>query len=258
MSSIRIAVVASLLALGASCSNSTKADSPPPASQKTVVLVHGAFADGSSWNNVIPLLQAKGLHVVAIQNPLTSLSDDAQCAKRAIDGQSGPVILVGHSWGGSVITEAGNNDKVKALVYVAAFAPSAGQSTLDTTKDFPPAPGLASLKVDAFGFGSLPPETVRNHFAPDVTPDVANLIATTQGPIRVSGFDEKVTTPAWSSKPSWYVVATNDHMIQPDQERAMGKKINARVTEIASSHVPMVSHPQEVANVILAAADSVD
>ncbi|WP_394844779.1 alpha/beta hydrolase [Pendulispora brunnea] len=258
MSSIRIAAFTSLIALGASCSSSTKADPPPPPSQTTVVLVHGAFADGSSWANVIPLLQAKGLHVVAVQNPLTSLSDDVQTTKRAIAGQSGPVVLVGHSWGGTVITEAGNDDKVKALVYVAAFAPSAGQSTADTSKDFPPPPGLATLKVDAFGFGSLPPETVRNHFAPDVSPDVANIIATTQGPIRVSAFEEKIHTPAWASKPNWYVVAANDHMIQPNQERAMAKTIHAQVTELASSHVAMVSHPQEVANVILAAADGID
>ncbi len=260
MNLIRTVSLTSLVALAA-CSGSSHADVPPqgpPGSpQKTVVITHGAFADGSSNSAIIPLLQAKGLKVVAVQNPLTSLADDVEFTRRAIAAQTGPVVLVGHSWGGTVITQAGVDDKVKALVYIAAFAPSIGQSTSDTSKGYPPSPGLANLQVDASGFASLSADTVRNHFAQDVSPAQANLITVTQGAIRTAAFDEKVTAAAWQNKPSWYIVAGQDHMIQPDQERAMAKAIGARVTELASSHVPMLSHAEEVANVIGQAADSI-
>jgi pimeloyl-ACP methyl ester carboxylesterase len=198
--------------------------------QKTVVLVHGAFADGSSWEKVIPLLQAKGLKVVAVQNPLTSLADDVAATKRAIEAQSGPVILVGHSWGGTVITEAGAHDKVAALVYVAAFAPDAGQSSNDLGKDGPPAPGLANIRPDSAGFLSLTLETVARDFAQDLPAAQTAVMAVTQGPISGKNFDERVTNAAWKSKPSWYIVAEKDRMIQPDLQRAMAKKINARTT----------------------------
>jgi pimeloyl-ACP methyl ester carboxylesterase len=221
------------------------------------VLVHGAFADGSSWNKVIPLLQAKGLKVVAVQNPLTSLADDVTATKRVIDAQTGPVVLVGHSWGGTVITEAGNHDKVKALVYVAAFAPGAGETTADGGKGYPPPPGLAHPVASADGFLTLSPETVAQDFAQDVGPQDANLIAVTQGPIAAANFDAKITTPAWSSRPSWYIVAAKDRMIQPDAERAFAKRIKATTTELQTSHVPMVSQPEKVADVIVAAAKSI-
>jgi pimeloyl-ACP methyl ester carboxylesterase len=225
--------------------------------QTSVVLVHGAFADGSSWNKVIPLLQAKGLKVVAVQNPLTSLADDVTATKRVIDAQAGPVVLVGHSWGGTVITEAGNHDKVKALVYVAAFAPGAGETTADGGKGYPPPPGLAHPIASADGFLTLSPETVAQDFAQDVGPQEANLIAVTQGPIAAANFDAKITTPAWSGRPSWYIVAANDRMIQPDAERAFAKRIKATTTELQTSHVPMVSQPEQVADVIVAAAKSI-
>jgi len=225
--------------------------------QKTVVLVHGAFADGSSWDRVIPLLQAKGLKVVAVQNPLTSLADDVAAARRAIDAQSGPVILVGHSWGGTVITEAGAHDKVAALVYVAAFTPDAGQSTRDLGKGGPPPPGLANIRPDSEGFLSLTPESVATNFAQDLPAAQTAVLAVTQGPIAAKSFDEPVTNVAWKSKPSWFIVAANDRMIQPDLERAMAKKINAATTILPTSHVPMRSRPNEVATVILAAAAAV-
>jgi pimeloyl-ACP methyl ester carboxylesterase len=224
------------------------------ASSTTVVLVHGAFADGSSWNKVIPLLQAKGLKVVAVQNPLTSLEDDVAATKRAIDAQTGPVVLVGHSWGGTVITEAGNNDKVKALVYVAAFAPSAGEATGDAGKGSPPPPGLAHPVASPDGFLTLSHDAIATDFAQDVTPQEANLIAVTQGPVRAANFDQKVSEAAWAKKPSWYIVSTNDRMIQPDVERAIAKKIKAKTTVLPTSHVPMVSRPKAVADVITAAA----
>ncbi len=151
--------------------------------KETVVLVHGAFADGSSWDKVIPLLQAKGFKVIAVQNPLTSLADDVAAAKRVIDAQAGPVVLVGHSWGGTVITEAGSSDKVAALVYVAAFAPDAGESTNDLGKGGPPPPGAASIRPDSSGFLYLTPEGVAKNFAQDLPAEQTRLRAATQGPV---------------------------------------------------------------------------
>jgi len=222
--------------------------------EKTVILVHGAFADGSSWETVIPLLQAKGLHVVAVQNPLTSLADDVAAVKRVIDAQKGPVILVGHSWAGTVITEAGTSDKVAALVYVAAFAPDVGESSSDLGRAAPPPPGLSSVYADPAGYLYLTPEGVAQDFAPDLPAAKTTVMAVTQGPIFGKAFDEKVTNAAWKTKPSWYVVAEKDRMIQPDVERAMARKINAQVTSLPTSHVPMLSRPKDVAAVILAAA----
>ncbi|CCV15520.1 conserved exported hypothetical protein [Mesorhizobium sp. STM 4661] len=223
----------------------------------TVVLVHGAFADGSSWDKVIPLLQAKGLNVVAVQNPLTSLADDVAATQRAIAQQKGPVVLVGHSWAGTVITQAGNDDRVKALVYVAAFSPGDGQSTSDLNKDYPTPPGLAHPQVDAAGFLTLSYDDIAQYFAPDVPKAESNLIAVIQGPVRGANFDEKVTTAAWKSKPSWAVVTKNDQMIDPKLLADSAKAINAHVTAIASSHVPMLSHPKDVAAVILEAVEAV-
>lgn len=222
--------------------------------QTTAILVHGAFADGSSWNKVIPLLQARGLKVVAVQNPLTSLGDDVAATERAIAAQSGPVVLVGHSWAGTVITEAGNDDRVKALVYVAAFAPADGQATSDLTKNYPTPRGLAHPQVDAAGFLTLSHDDVAKFFAPDVSKAESDLIAVTQGPVRGANFDEKVTTAAWKSKPVWAVVTENDQMIDPKLLADGAKAMNADTTTIAASHVPMLSHPEEVAAVILEAA----
>ena len=250
-------LLSTLVAFAALAATPAHAAEDDARAKPTVVLVHGAFADGSSWNKVIPLLQAKGLSVVAVQNPLSSLADDVTATKRVLDAQSGPVVLVGHSWGGTVITEAGNHDRVKALVYVAAFAPSAGESTADAGKPYPAPPGLAHPVASADGYLTLSADTVAQHFAQDVGKDEANLIAVTQGPINSKAFDDRITTAAWSTRPSWYIVAADDHMIQPDAERAFAKKIKATTTELKSSHVPMVSQPQAVADVIVAAAASI-
>jgi pimeloyl-ACP methyl ester carboxylesterase len=223
------------------------------ATQKTVVLVHGAWADGSSWEKVIPLLQAKGLHVVSVQNPLTSLADDVAATKRAIAFQQGPVVLVGRSWAGTVITEAGTDPKVAALVYVAAFAPDPGQSTNDVAKQAAPPPGLSTVKPDGAGFVYQSDEGVAKNFAQDLPAAQTKVMAATQGPIAAKLFDDKVTHAAWKNKPSWFVVAKNDRMIQPDLERAMAKKINAKTTELPTSHVAMLVRPKDVAAVILAA-----
>lgn len=257
MKTMHTLLFAATLVAGSATSNAASAAQKALPSAKpvtTVVLVHGAFADGSSWSKVIPLLQARGLNVVAVQNPLTSLAEDVAFTNRVIDAQAGPVVLVGHSWGGTVITQAGGNDKVKALVYVAAFAPSVGESSLDGVKAFPASPGLAHPVATPDGFLSLSPEAVRKDFAQDVPAAQANLIATTQGAVRGQNFEEKVTAAAWMSKPSWYIVARNDRMIHPDAERAYARKIKATTTTLATSHVPMVSRPRDVADVIAAAA----
>ncbi|HEY9064840.1 MAG TPA: alpha/beta hydrolase [Burkholderiaceae bacterium] len=228
-----------------------RAATVPDTSAPSVVIVHGAFADGSDWSRVIPLLQAKGVHVTAVQNPLTSLEDDVQATQRAIALQSGKVVLVGHSWGGTVITQAGTESKVAALVYVAAFAPDAGQTTAELGKPYPPPPGLAFLSADASGFLSLSPEGMRRHFAQDLPAARTATMTATQGPIRASAFEQAVSQAAWKSKPSWYVLTEADHMIPPAQQRDMAQRIGARVTALPTSHVPQQAKPQQVADVIL-------
>jgi pimeloyl-ACP methyl ester carboxylesterase len=221
---------------------------------RSIVLVHGAFADGTSWAKVIPLLAAKGYTVVAVQNPLSSLADDVAATRRAMEGVPGPIILVGHSWGGVVITEAGNDAKVAGLVYVAAFGPDEGESVNALGKGKPPAPWAAALQVDSGGFARLPAEIVAKDFAQDVTPAEARLIAATQGPVAVKCFDEAVKRAAWKSRPSWYVRSEKDHMIDPAAQEFMARRMKAATTSLKTSHVAMVSRPKDVAAVILAAA----
>lgn len=224
------------------------------ANNKTVVLVHGAFADGSSWNRVIAKLQSQHTEVIAVQLPLTSLKDDVAATQRAIARAHGDVVLVGHSWGGTVISQAGNDARVKSLVYVAAFAPDSGQSTAELADSYPAPPGSAGIAKTADGFLYLPGKSVRQDFAPDIKADEQNTLTVTQGPIRADAFAEKVTHAAWHDKPSWFVVSKNDRMINPDLERAMAKAIDAKTTEVTASHVSMVSHPEEIARAIEQAA----
>jgi pimeloyl-ACP methyl ester carboxylesterase len=240
------------LAMLAGCTTPTLASAATP--QTTVVLVHGAFVDGSEWNKVVPLLQAQGLKVVAVQNPLTSLAADVAATKRAIAGQTGKVVLVGHSWGGMAITQAGASDKVSALVYVAAFAPSEGQAANDLGKEFEPPAGMKRLRSDDTGYLSLPAEVMANDFAPDVPKAETNLMAVSQVPINSKDFDEKVSVAAWKTKPSYFIVAANDRMMATDLQLSMAKKIGAKTTILKTSHAPMLSQPQQVADVILEAA----
>jgi pimeloyl-ACP methyl ester carboxylesterase len=221
---------------------------------KNVVLVHGAFADGSSWSKIVPLLEAKGLNVTAVQNPLTSLDDDVAATKRAIDAQPGRVLLVGHSWAGAVISQIGDDPKVAGLVFVAAGAPDAGQSFSEMGKNYPAPAGIKQLKVDASGFASLPRAAVVKYFAPDLPHGEADVIAATQGPIATKCFDAKITAAAWKTKPTWYVVAARDQMIQPSLERALAKKMKATTIELPTSHVPMLAQPRAVAAFIASAA----
>jgi pimeloyl-ACP methyl ester carboxylesterase len=221
---------------------------------KNVVLVHGAFADGSSWSKVIPLLQARGLHVTAVGNPLTSFEDDVNATRRAIAAQDGPVVLVGHSYGGVVITEAGNDPKVASLVYVAAFTPDAGQTINDMGKAFPKPPGLDQLQQLSDGFVVLSSKGINQDFAQDLPPRERALVLAVQTQTAASVFDAKPSAAAWKNKPSWYIVSSKDRMIAPEQEKSMARAIKAKTTVVASSHVPMLSHPREVARVIAAAA----
>jgi pimeloyl-ACP methyl ester carboxylesterase len=221
---------------------------------RNVVLVHGAWADGSSWSKVIPILERAGLNVVAVQNPLTSFDDDVAATKRAIALQDGPVILVGHSWGGVVITEAGAEAKVSGLVYVAAFAPDVGVAVADLGKAFPEPPGAAELRPDAEGYLTMTMKGVMESLAPDLPLAQRKVMAVTQGATNGSVFDAKVRHAAWKDRPSWYVVAANDRMISPDLERQTAATIKAKTITIPSSHVAMLSHPVEVAKVIIEAA----
>lgn len=218
------------------------------------MLVHGAFADGSSWEKVIPLLQAKGFKVVAVQNPLTSLADDVAATQRVVDAQTGKVVLVGHSWGGTVITQAGTSDKIKALVYVAAFAPSEGEATGALGGEYAQPPGISTLQPDQAGYLWLPADSVAKNFAQDVTPATAALIAATQGSINSKAFGEKTTVAAWRTKPNYYIISAQDRMISPQLEQAFAKKLNAKTTVLQTSHVSMLSQPEKVAEVILDAA----
>ncbi|RYF93290.1 MAG: alpha/beta hydrolase [Caulobacteraceae bacterium] len=229
-------------------------NSPMTQAAKSIVLVHGAFADGSAWNRVIPLLQARGLRVISVQNPLTSLADDVAHTQRAIARLEGPIVLVGHSWGGVVITQAGVDEKVSALVYVAAIAPASGESANDVLRQFPPTPGLMSLDVDKQGFAILPAASVAENFAQDLPAAETAIMAASQGPIQAGCFDQPVTTAAWTSKPAWAVVTGEDRMLQPDYLRHVATRMRATIVDVPSSHVPHASHPQQVAAVILQAA----
>ena len=233
------------------------ANSAGQAEKPAVVLVHGAFADGSSWSKVISLLQARGYQVVAVQNPLTSLADDVAATDRVINQQTQPVVLVGHSWGGVVITQAGNNPKVGALVYVAAFAPDNGQAISDAAIGFPPAPWESALITDEGGFLTLPASTVAQHFAQDLSPAEQRLIAATQVPWFGGAVAAQVTHAAWRHRPTWWVLSEDDHMIAPDLQAKMAANIQAQVTRVPTGHLPMLADPMTVAGVIIAAAEAV-
>ena len=230
------------------------ADAAAPQPVKNIVLVHGAFADGSSWTPVVKILQAKGYNATVVQNPLTSLADDVAATNRALALQNGPVILVGHSWAGYVITEAGADNKVVGLVYVAAFGPDVGETVADLGKSYPAPPAFAAPIVDQQGFMSLSGDTFVHHFALDLSPADAKVLAATQGPINTAAFSSKVSTAAWKTKPSWYVVSKRDEAIAPDEERFFAKRMKATTTELNTSHVGMLSRPNDVAAVIIAAA----
>ena len=230
------------------------AAAPPSTGIKNVVLVHGAFADGSGWEAVANILKKDGYTVSVVQHPETSFAEDVKFTKAAIDRQSGPVVLVGHSYGGAVITEAGNDPKVSALVYIAAFAPDTGESSASLEQAVPPAG--KGIKETSDGYLYIDPAAFAADFCADIPPAKAEFMAKSQVLFSKDSFTSPVTSPAWKSKPSWYQVSTQDHSINPENERRMAKRANAKTTEVNSSHAAYISHPNETAKVIEEAATS--
>ena len=236
---------------------STSNDTPVQTAKgvKNIVLVHGAFADGSSWAKVIPILQEKGLNVIAVQNPLTSFADDVAATKRVLGQLDGPVLLVGHSYGGMVISEAGKDEKVAGLLYVAALVPEDGQNVIDVNAAMPTTGVEKDFQISPEGFISLPLKAVEEHFAQDVLPEERKIIYATQVTWAAPATQVKVYDPAWQTKPSWFVIAAMDGMINPDLQRFKSKLMKATTLELKSSHVPMVSQPEKVAEFIISAAE---
>src|SRR5580700_10888410 len=222
-----------------------------------IVLVHGAWADGSSWSGVIERLQADGYHVTAPQFPLTGLADDVARLRQVLDVQDGPVIVAGHSYGGQVMTALGADaPNVAGLVYIAALGLDQGESLGGLLSQGPVTPALAHLVTDTRGFGWLPEQDFVQHFAGDVDPVRAKVLHAVQQPLAMSAFGEAMGVPAWKTLPSWYLVATQDQALPPDAERLFAARMGATTVEIASSHVAMVSHPGDVAQLIKTAAEA--
>ena len=222
-----------------------------------IVLVHGAWADGSCWSGVIERLQADGFHVRAPQFPLSSLADDVARLRQVLEFQDGPTLVVGHSYGGQVITAGADAPNVVGLVYIAAFALDEGESLGALLSQGPATPALAHLFTDARGFNWISEDDFVNHFAADVDPAQAKVLYAVQQPLTGSALGEVMGFPAWKSLPSWYLVAQNDEALPPDVERQFAARMGATTVEIPSSHVPMVSHPNEVADLIEKAANAV-
>jgi pimeloyl-ACP methyl ester carboxylesterase len=232
-------------------SRTTLAQSAPKA--KNVVLVHGLFADGSSWSEVIPRLQAAGLNVTSVQNPLTTLSEAVEAALRVLERQDGPTVLAGHSFSGMIVTDAGVHPNVSAVVYVAARAPDAGEDYTVLAKKFPTPPASAGIVFDG-DQGRLSEEAFLRDFAGDLPEAKAKALYAVQWPFHKKLLADKTTHAAWRSKPSWYAVSTDDRTINPDLERFMAKRMGAKTIEVKTSHVSLISRPKTIANLILEAA----
>lgn len=222
---------------------------------KNIVLVHGFWADGSSYSEIIPTLLAEGYEVIAVQNPLTSLADDVAATKRALARIEGQCILVGHSWGGFVITEAGNDEQVSGLVYIAALAPDVGETTIDMLSKYEAAPASQYFQ-EQDGFIWLSKEGVQKTFAGDLSLERSASIYATQAAPFKSVLEAKVDSPAWRNKPSWYIVSSNDKAVPPDLQRDSSQRMGATTTILESSHVAMISHAKEVLDVIREAASN--
>ena len=220
---------------------------------RNVVLVHGLFADGSCWSEVIARLQPKGLNVTSVQNPLTTLPEAVEAAQRALAMQQGPTVLVGHSFSGMIVTEAGVDPKVSALVYVAARAPDAGEDYTALAKTYPTPPASAGI-VWSDDWGQLSEEAFLRDFAGDLPADRARVLFAEQAPFNRALLAGRTTNAAWRSKPSWYAVSTEDRTINPDLERFMAKRMGAKTIEVKASHVSLISQPDAIANLILDAA----
>jgi len=238
----------------AAAAKKSPATASASAAKPTIVLVHGAFADASSFQYLIPLLLKDGYHVVAVQNPLSSAADDIATTKRLIDAQKGPVVVVGHSYGGLVISgAAAGNPNVKALVYLAAFAPEANEPVGPLTEKYPTGLGKA-LRPDAAGFLYIACDQVHDIFAADLPKSAAGVVCATQKPVHNSVFGATIDSPAWKTIPSWYLVSRQDRALNPDLERFYAKRMGATTSEINASHVAFISHPKVVARLIEQAA----
>ena len=220
----------------------------------SIVLVHGGFVDGSGWEGVHEILSNEGWDVAVVQNPTTSLADDVAATKRVVAAQKGPSILVGHSYGGVVVTEAGTDPKVAGVVYIAAFAPDRGESVASLIKDPPPGAPVPPILPPQDGFLLLDKAKFAASFAADVTPAKAAFMAASQVPWGLDALNGAVTSPAWKTKPSWYLVAQDDHMIPPPAQRAMAQRAGSTVVEVPGSHAVYVSQPRAVADLIAKAA----
>jgi pimeloyl-ACP methyl ester carboxylesterase len=254
MKMARIVLALALAALAATLGGiEARAQTAAPAAARNVVLVHGAWADGSSWAEVIPLLQAAGLKVTAVQNPLTSLADSVAATRRALALQDGPTVLAAHSWGGTVLSETGTDPKVTALVYVAARAPDADEDFVALSGKFPAGAVRAGVQ-EHDGFTRLSEDSFLKYFANGVARKKAAVLYAVQEPTSASLFGERTTAAAWHTKPSFYAVSKLDQTINPELERFLAKRMNATTVEVEAGHLSLVSHPKEVANLILAAA----
>jgi pimeloyl-ACP methyl ester carboxylesterase len=247
MNKIVAGVSAAVLSLAASGAAHAK-----PA--RNVVLVHGAFTDQTSWDKVATLLRRKGFHVTEVANPLTSLEADVAATRAALAQQKGPTVLVGHSWGGVVIGEAGDDSKVSALVYVAAYAPDRGESLKKLSEGAPPTPGQKALQPDARGFLSLDPAALPTVFAGDLPAAEGQALVAHQLPLNGSVFETEATVAVWHDKPTFYAISADDQMIPPQAEEMFAKRMNAETVTLQSSHASPVSHPAEVAALIERAA----
>jgi pimeloyl-ACP methyl ester carboxylesterase len=249
----RIVTALAAAALAGILGATAGAQTAAPVEAKNVVLIHGAWADGSSWAEVIPLLQAAGLNVTAVQNPLTSLADSVAETRRALALQDGPTVLVAHSWAGTVLSETGLDPKVTALVYVAARAPDAGEDFVALSGKFPAGAVRAGVQ-EHDGFTKLSEDSFLKYFANGVEPRKAKVLYAVQEPTAASIFGGRTTVAAWHNKPSWYAVSKLDQTINPDLERFLAKRMNATTIELEAGHLSLVSHPREIADLILAAA----
>lgn len=250
----RLAITLALAALAATLGEfAAQAQTAAPVEARNVVLVHGAWADGSSWSEVIPYLQAAGLKVTAVQNPLTSLADSDAATRRALALQDGPTVLVAHSWAGTVISDVGLDPKVSALVYVAARAPDADEDFVALSGKFPTGAVRAGVR-DHDGWTTIAEDSFLNYFANGVEPNKAKVLYAVQEPTAASIFAGRTTAAAWRAKPSWYAVSKLDQTINPDLERFLAKRMNATTVELDAGHLSLVSHPKAIADLILAAA----
>ena len=249
----KLAVVAIGMLSATVLAGEASAETAAPPMAKNVVFVHGAWADGSSWSEVIPLLQAAGLHVTSVQNPLTSLADAATETRRVLALQDGPTVLVGHSWSGTLVSEVGDDPKVTALVYVAARAPDAGEDFVALSGKFPTMPVRAGVE-NHDGFTRISEDAFLKYFANGVPHKKAEVLYAEQEPTAASLFGDRTTAAAWHTKPSWYAVSKLDQTISPELERFLANRMKATTVELDAGHLSLVSHPREIANLILAAA----